>query len=201
MAIPAARKTAPATGCPRRRTCSRVLVAQKVLSAEQAEKVRRAQKVNGLSAEQAVLQLGARERRADRPGPRRPRRPALRQDQPARPRPRRGDEGDRRPVRPQARHRGDRQDRATRITIAVHDPFAPFPARGHQARHRARRRPGGRDAQRRRGGQQGLLRPQVEPPARGEAAHREPHRHRRPRQPGVPLQGRRPTSTPRRRPW
>ncbi len=35
-----------------------MLVAQKVLSADDAEKVRRAQKVNGFTAEQAVLQLG-----------------------------------------------------------------------------------------------------------------------------------------------
>jgi type II secretory ATPase GspE/PulE/Tfp pilus assembly ATPase PilB-like protein len=35
-----------------------VLIEQKVLSAEQADKVRRAQKVNGLTAEQAVIQLG-----------------------------------------------------------------------------------------------------------------------------------------------
>ena len=35
-----------------------VLVTQKVLSADQAEKVRRAQKVNGFTAEQAMIQLG-----------------------------------------------------------------------------------------------------------------------------------------------
>ena len=57
MAISQARKTAPATA-PEAPELLAILVAQKVLSAEQAEKVRRAQKVNGLTAEQAVLQLG-----------------------------------------------------------------------------------------------------------------------------------------------
>jgi general secretion pathway protein E len=57
MAIPSARKTAPATA-PAAPELLAVLVAQKVLNAEQAEKVRRAQKVNGLTAEQAVLHLG-----------------------------------------------------------------------------------------------------------------------------------------------
>jgi hypothetical protein len=56
MATPSARKTAPAAA-PKAPELLAVLVAQKVLSAEQAEKVRRAQKVNGLTAEQAILQL------------------------------------------------------------------------------------------------------------------------------------------------
>ena len=59
MAIPATRKTAPATGPQEALDLLRVLVQQKVLTAEQADKVRRAQRVNGVSAEQAVLQLGA----------------------------------------------------------------------------------------------------------------------------------------------
>jgi general secretion pathway protein E len=59
MAIPATRKTAPATGLQEALDLLRVLVQQKVLTAEQADKVRRAQRVNGVSAEQAVLQLGA----------------------------------------------------------------------------------------------------------------------------------------------
>ena len=59
MAIPATRKTAPATALQEALDLLGVLVRQKVLNAEQAEKVRRAQRVNGLSAEQAVLQLGA----------------------------------------------------------------------------------------------------------------------------------------------
>ena len=57
MAISPTRKTAPAAAPPAPELLA-VLVAQHVLSAEQAEKVRRAQKVNGLSAEQAMLQLG-----------------------------------------------------------------------------------------------------------------------------------------------
>jgi general secretion pathway protein E len=57
MATPSARKTAAATA-PEAPELLAVLVAQKMLSAEQAEKVRRAQKVNGLTAEQAVVQLG-----------------------------------------------------------------------------------------------------------------------------------------------
>ena len=56
MATPSARKTAPAAA-PKAPELLAVLVAQKFLSAEQAEKVRRAQKVNGLTAEQAILQL------------------------------------------------------------------------------------------------------------------------------------------------
>ncbi len=59
MAIPATRKPAPATGLQEALDLLRVLVQQKVLTAEQADKVRRAQRVNGVSAEQAVLQLGA----------------------------------------------------------------------------------------------------------------------------------------------
>jgi general secretion pathway protein E len=57
MATPQARKTAAATA-PEAPELLSVLVAQNVLSAEQAEKVRRAQKVNGFTAEQALLQLG-----------------------------------------------------------------------------------------------------------------------------------------------
>jgi general secretion pathway protein E len=58
MAIPSTRKTAlgTASAVPDLLT---VLVAQKVLTAEQAEKVRRAQRANnGVAAEQAVLMLG-----------------------------------------------------------------------------------------------------------------------------------------------
>ena len=57
MASPQARKAAAVT-VPEAPELLALLVAQKVLSAEQAEKVRRAQKVNGLSAEQALIQLG-----------------------------------------------------------------------------------------------------------------------------------------------
>jgi len=58
MAIPATRKTAPETGLQEALDLLGVLVRQKVLTAEQADKVRRAQKVNELSAEQALIQLG-----------------------------------------------------------------------------------------------------------------------------------------------
>ena len=57
MAIPSARKTAPATA-PVAPDLLAVLVAQKVLNAEQADKVRRAQRVNGVPPEQAVQLLG-----------------------------------------------------------------------------------------------------------------------------------------------
>ena len=58
MAIPASRKTAPPTGLQEVLDLVGVLVKQNVLTAEQADKVRRAQKVNDLSAEQALIQLG-----------------------------------------------------------------------------------------------------------------------------------------------
>jgi general secretion pathway protein E len=57
MSSPQARKTAAVTA-PESPELLSVLVIQKVLSPEQAEKVRRAQKVNGFTAEQAMLQLG-----------------------------------------------------------------------------------------------------------------------------------------------
>jgi general secretion pathway protein E len=57
MATPAARKTANAAGADAPDLLN-VLLAQHVLSPEQAERLRRAQKVNGLGVEQAVLQLG-----------------------------------------------------------------------------------------------------------------------------------------------
>jgi general secretion pathway protein E len=57
MAIPSGRKTASATA-PEAPELLGVLQTQHVLSPEQVEKVRRAQKVNGLTTEQAVLHLG-----------------------------------------------------------------------------------------------------------------------------------------------
>ena len=57
MTSPQAKKPAAVTA-PEAPELLSVLVTQKVLSAEQAEKVRRAQKVNGFGAEQAMLQLG-----------------------------------------------------------------------------------------------------------------------------------------------
>jgi general secretion pathway protein E len=57
MASPQTRKTAAVTA-PEAPELVSILVTQKVLSAEQADKVRRAQKVNGFTAEQAMIQLG-----------------------------------------------------------------------------------------------------------------------------------------------
>ena len=57
MTSPQAKKTAAVTA-PEAPELLSVLVTQKVLSADQAEKVRRAQKVNGFTAEQAMIQLG-----------------------------------------------------------------------------------------------------------------------------------------------
>jgi type II secretory ATPase GspE/PulE/Tfp pilus assembly ATPase PilB-like protein len=57
MAIPSARKTAQATTTPATELLA-VLQAQKVLTAEQADKVRRAQRINGVAPEQAVQLLG-----------------------------------------------------------------------------------------------------------------------------------------------
>jgi general secretion pathway protein E len=57
MTSPQAKKAAAVTA-PEAPELLSVLVTQKVLSAEQAEKVRRAQKVNGFTAEQAIIQLG-----------------------------------------------------------------------------------------------------------------------------------------------
>jgi len=57
MAIPAGRKVATATA-PAAPDLLAVLVEQKVLNAEQADKVRRAQRVNNASAEQVVQALG-----------------------------------------------------------------------------------------------------------------------------------------------
>ncbi|HXK11846.1 MAG TPA: ATPase, T2SS/T4P/T4SS family, partial [Vicinamibacteria bacterium] len=57
MAIPATRKTAPPMA-PAAQDLLTVLVAQKVLSAEQAEKVRHAERTNGVAPEQAVQVLG-----------------------------------------------------------------------------------------------------------------------------------------------
>jgi type II secretory ATPase GspE/PulE/Tfp pilus assembly ATPase PilB-like protein len=57
MAIPATRKIAPAPA-PEAPDLLAVLVGQRVLTAEQADKVRRAQRVNGVAPEQAVQLLG-----------------------------------------------------------------------------------------------------------------------------------------------
>jgi general secretion pathway protein E len=56
MATPQARKAA-SVNAPEAPELIAVLLAQKLLSPDQAEKVRRAQKVNGLTAEQALIQL------------------------------------------------------------------------------------------------------------------------------------------------
>jgi type II secretory ATPase GspE/PulE/Tfp pilus assembly ATPase PilB-like protein len=57
MAIPATRKIAP-VAAPAAPELIAVLLAQRVLTAEQADKVRRAERVNGVAPEQAVLMLG-----------------------------------------------------------------------------------------------------------------------------------------------
>ncbi len=56
MAAPSQRKTAPSV--PASSELLSVLVAQHVLRAEHVERIQRAQKLGGLSAEQAILQLG-----------------------------------------------------------------------------------------------------------------------------------------------
>jgi general secretion pathway protein E len=126
MAIHSARKSAaaPATAAT---DLLAVLVAQKVLAAEQAERVRRAQKVNGFSAEQAVLQLGLAsdvqiaQALAAQAGLPYVKINPLDLDL---------DVVTKAVAGPFARRHGlvAISKTAERITIAVHDPFAPFPA-------------------------------------------------------------------------
>jgi general secretion pathway protein E len=126
MAIHSARKSAaaPATAAT---DLLAVLVAQKVLAAEQAERVRRAQKVNGFSAEQAVLQLGLAsdvqiaQALAAQAGLPYVKINPLDLDL---------DVVTKAVAGPFARRHGlvAIAKTADRITIAVHDPFAPFPA-------------------------------------------------------------------------
>ncbi len=126
MAIPSARKTARATA-PAAPELLAILVAQKVLNAEQAEKVRRAQKVNGLTAEQAVIQLGVAsdaqiaQALAAHVGLPYVKINPLDLDL---------DVVTKAVAGPFARKHGivAIAKTADRITIAVHDPFAPFPA-------------------------------------------------------------------------
>jgi general secretion pathway protein E len=127
MAIPATRKTAPLTGLQAALDLLGVLVQQKVLTADQAEKVRRAQKVNGLSAEHAVLQLGAAsdvqiaQALAAHAGLPYVKINPLDLDL---------DVVTKAIAGPFARKHGivAIAKTAERITVAVHDPFAPFPA-------------------------------------------------------------------------
>jgi len=127
MAIPATRKTAPPTGLQAALDLLGVLVQQKVLTADQAEKVRRAQKVNGLSAEHAVLQLGAAsdvqiaQALAAHAGLPYVKINPLDLDL---------DVVTKAIAGPFARKHGivAIAKTAERITVAVHDPFAPFPA-------------------------------------------------------------------------
>jgi general secretion pathway protein E len=58
MATPTQRKTASSPAPPEAPDLLAILVRHKVLSAEQAERVKRAAKVNGLPTEQAMIQLG-----------------------------------------------------------------------------------------------------------------------------------------------
>jgi general secretion pathway protein E len=126
MAISPTRKTAPAAA-PQAPDLLAVLVAQRVLGAEQAEKVRRAQKVSGLSAEQAVLHLGVAsdaqiaQALAAHVGLPYVKINPLDLDL---------DVVTKAIAGPFARRHGivAIAKSADRITIAVHDPFAPFPA-------------------------------------------------------------------------
>jgi general secretion pathway protein E len=127
MAIPATRKTA-STAAPGTPELLAVLQAYKVLSADQVERVRRAQKVNaGLTLEQAVLQLGLAsdvqiaQALAAHAGLPYVKINPLDLDL---------DVVTKAIAGPFARRHGivAIAKTADRITIAVHDPFAPFPA-------------------------------------------------------------------------
>ena len=180
-----------------------ILLKQGVLSEEQAEKVRRASRLGTVSAEQAVMQLGLRERGADRAGARRAR--------PALPYVKinpldldldvvtKGVSG---PVRAQARPGRHLQDRR---------PASPSPSTIPSRRSRpttssaspasTSTRVVATPQRRRDASTSGFYDLQDQPEDRGEAAHREPPRHRRPRQPGVPVRRSRRSSTRRRRRW
>ncbi len=58
MSTPTSRKPSPVPATPEAPDLLNVLVVRHVLTPEQVEKVRRAQKVNGLTPEQAIIQLG-----------------------------------------------------------------------------------------------------------------------------------------------
>ena len=190
MSTPSPRKPAPAPAAPGGAGPPAACSSPAACSPpEQVERVRRAQKVNGLTAEQAHHPARLRERGADRAGPRRPRRPPLREDQPARPRPRRGHQGDRRPLRAQARHGRDQQDRHQRSPSPSSIPSRPSPLDDIQ-------RVTGLDVER-----VVATRSDVETVNKGfydlksslQTAEKqlsaEPPRHRGPREPGVPLPG------------
>jgi general secretion pathway protein E len=126
MAIPSARKTAHALAAAAPDLLA-VLVERKLLSPDQAEKVRRAQKVNGLTAEQAVLHLGVAndaqiaQALAAHVGLPYVKINPLDLDL---------DVVTKAIAGPFARKHGivAIAKTADRITVAVHDPFAPFPA-------------------------------------------------------------------------
>jgi general secretion pathway protein E len=126
MAIPSTRKSAPAMPSEAPDLLA-VLVAQKVLGADQAERVRRAQKVNGMAAEQAVLTLGLvsdvqiAQALAAHAGLPYVKINPLDLDL---------DVVTKAIAGPFARRHGivAIAKNAGRITVAVHDPFAPFPA-------------------------------------------------------------------------
>ena len=104
-----------------------ILVKQNALTNEQADRVRRSTRLGTVTAEQTVLQLGLTSESADRPGPGPRSGTSLREDQPPRSRSRRGHQG-----RCPGPSRGSTawspsRRRPTTITVAVHDPFAPFP--------------------------------------------------------------------------
>jgi general secretion pathway protein E len=127
MAIPGGRKIAPATAVPTAPDLLAVLVEQRVLSPDQADKVRRAQRVKGIPPEQAVQMLGIAndvqiaQAVADFAGLRYVKINPLDLDLEVVTKAIPG---------PFAKRHGivaiDKT--ADRITVAVHNPFAPFPA-------------------------------------------------------------------------
>ena len=165
-----------------------VLVAARAIGPEQVDRVRRAQKLNGLTAEQTVLQLGLvnevqiAQALAAQAGLPYVKINPLDLDLDVVTKAIAGPFARRHGMVAIAKTAGPDHDRRPRPVRAV-------PARGRQARDRPRRGPRRRHALRRRDGQQGLLRPQGQPPARREAAHREPPLDGGPRQPGVPVEG------------
>ena len=127
MAIPGGRKIAPAAAAPNAPDLLAVLVEQRVLSPDQADKVRRAQRVKGVPPEQAVQLLGLAndvqiaQALADFAGLRYVKINPLDLDLEVVTKAIPG---------PFAKRHGivaiDKT--AERITVAVHNPFAPFPA-------------------------------------------------------------------------
>ena len=173
MSTPPTRKPAPAAPAPRRRpsTFSRSSPPAACSPPSRWSACAASQKVNGLTAEQAhhPARASRTRRRSRRPSPRTPACPTSRSTRSTST----STWSPRRIAGPFARKHGMVAISKTddKITVAVHDPFAPFPVDDIK-------RVTGLDVERvvatrsrRRGDQQGLLRPEVEPADRGEAAH------------------------------